>query len=375
MDIAWIDGQPTSREKAVAAAADLLRASRLPIFDGLRADLAAIRAAIGLARAAGGVIDHHSSAAIYPTISAIRDSGAFLAAPAEMRRRADRILLVGPDPFAHAPDLPDFLLAGEPDLGTRTRGHQRQVVWLGAPEGATLPGKASVRLVRCEKADLTDALSMIRAALADRRFGQGPLQADETRELAGWLKGAGFGCAIFSASDLDALGAEMLLGLVGDLNAGTRFSTLPVFPGDEVYGAALAATWATGFPLRVSLGRGAPEHDPTLFEAGRLAASGEADLLIDVSALGEGESAPPERTGSLPVIAVASGMSAPPRSAKVAFSVAAAGRDHDGVFFNARFGSFAPVSAGARAGALPTAAEILNALAAELAPEARDAAA
>ncbi|MEX6506631.1 hypothetical protein [Jiella sp. M17.18] len=347
-------------------AANLVRASRLPVITGLQADLSAIRAAIELARIAGAVVDHRSSQAIYPAIRAIRDCGAFLGAPAEMRRRADRVLLVGREPFAGDPDLAEFLLKSEPDLGVRTRGHGRAVVWLGGEPGATLPGAASVEIVECAEAAIPDVLAMLRAGVAGHRFGPGPLPAETIADLADWLKGAGFGCAVFAATEMDELTAEMLLGLVGDLNGETRFSTLPVFPGGEAYGAALAATWSTGFPLRVSFGRGEPEHDPQIFAAERLVRSGEADLVVDISTLTTTGPALPDWTRGVPLIALGSAEVVAGLPARVAFGVGTAGRDHDGVLFNARFGSFAPVSASGEGSGAPSAAAVLHAVSALL---------
>jgi len=91
---AWIDGKPASTQEAVSAAAELIGRSRLPLVTGLSTDIAGIKAAVALAQIAGGAIDHAASKGIYPLISAMRDSGMMLAAPSEIRRRADRVLVV-----------------------------------------------------------------------------------------------------------------------------------------------------------------------------------------------------------------------------------------------------------------------------------------
>ncbi|NDV87280.1 hypothetical protein GTW51_11275 [Aurantimonas aggregata] len=362
MNHAWIDGRPGSEPEAVAAAAALIGGSRLPVVTGLATDIAGIRAALGLARIAGAVIDHQASAAIYPAVTAIRDSGMMIGAPAEIRRRADRVLIVG-DAFATSPDLPDFLFRHEPDLGKATRG-KREIRWLGGPESsADIPG--AIEPVVCPADGIADALAMIRAAAAGHRFGEGPIAGEQAEAVAAWMKEAGFGCAIFAVAGMDELAIEMLAGLVFDLNAETRFTSLPLFGPGQAFGAALAATWTTGFPLRVGFGRGFADHDPDLHEAGQLIASGEADLAIHVSGLAGAASPEPEWSGRLPVIAIGGGAASWANPPKIRFDAAMAGRDHDGVLHNERFGSFVPFAA-TQTGTLPRAADLLAAIAAAL---------
>jgi formylmethanofuran dehydrogenase subunit B len=360
---AWIDGRPVSVPEAVAAAAALIGGSRLPVVTGLATDVAGIRAALGLARIAGAVIDHEASAVIYPAITAIRDSGMMIGAPAEIRRRADRVLIVG-DAFAQSPDLRNFLFGHEPDLGRETRG-KREIRRLGAPEGsADIPG-ASVEPVACPAEGIADALSMIRAAVAGHRFGEGPITGEQAAAIAAWAKGAGFGCAIFAVAEMDELAVEMLSGLVFDLNAETRFTSLPLYGQEQAFGAALVATWTTGFPLRVGFGRGFADHDPDLYDAGHLIASGEADLAVHVACLAGAASPEPEWSGRLPVIAIGEGAASWANPPRIRFDAGMAGRDHDGVLHNERFGGFVPFAA-TETGAQPPAADVLSAIAAAL---------
>ena len=345
------------------AAAELIRGARLPVVAGLATDIGGVGAAIRLARACGGVVDHRASRDIYPLISAIRDSGMMLGAAPEVRRRADRILVVGPDAFAGAGDLPRRLFAEAPDLGEATRGSERKLLWLSPPADLPpLPNSVSLETVDCAPERLGEAVATIRAAVAGHRFGEGPLPSERVREAADWLKAAHFGCAIFDAGSFDTLEIEMLAGLVSDLNAGTRFTSLPRLAADAAYGAAMAATWSTGFPLRVGFGRGAPEHDAHLHDASRLLASGEADLVIDVG------DAPEARDGGaprfyVPTIRIAAEAATDAASAKVAFATGLAGRDHDSVLYDGYFGSFVPAPASDRSD-LPSAAHILDEIAA-----------
>ncbi|MEE2949710.1 MAG: hypothetical protein VYD57_00430 [Pseudomonadota bacterium] len=364
MSTQWIDGRLVSTAEAVRAAAEHLAASRLPVLTGDFNDISAIRAGLRVAALAGGVVDHQGLEAIRPAIEAIRDAGIVMGAPAEIRRRADRVLVIGPDPFEGHDALFEQIFAVAPDIGARTKGKTREIVWLGASEPQRF-AKASgeARAVECAQDQLTEAVGIIRAALAGRRFADGPFEPGGARALAGWLVDAGFGAVVFKADAFDAIGFEEIAGLVSDLNAKTRATALPVFAG-SAFGSAQAATWATGFPMRVSFGRGAPDHDMALFQADRLIGSGEAEAVLLVAA-GEGRAGVASDAATIFLSA-----EEPPAgsSAKVAFRIGRPGIDHDQVALEPRFGSFVAHAASAlTADAPPSAAAILSMIADHLA--------
>ncbi|WP_139798422.1 hypothetical protein [Fulvimarina manganoxydans] len=355
MSTQWIDGRPVSTAEAVRAAAEHLAASRLPVLTGDFNDISAIRAGLRVAALAGGVVDHEGLEAIRPAIEAIRDAGIVMGAPAEIRRRADRVLVIGPDPFEGQDALFEQIFAVAPDIGARTKGKTREIVWLGASEPQRF-AKASgeARSIGCPAAELTEAVGIVRAALAGRRFADGPFEPGGARALAGWLVDAGFGAVVFKADAFDAIGFEEIAGLVSDLNARTRATALPVFAG-SAFGSAQAATWATGFPMRVSFGRGAPDHDMELFKADRLIGSGEAEAVLLVAA-GEG------RAGvSSDAATILLSTEEPPAgsSVKVAFRIGRPGVDHDQVALEPRFGSFVAHAASAPDPDAPSSAALI----------------
>ena len=66
MGDARIDGRPVALDLAIAQAARLLGASRLPLIAGLGTDIAGARAAIALADRIGAVVDHMHGQALLP---------------------------------------------------------------------------------------------------------------------------------------------------------------------------------------------------------------------------------------------------------------------------------------------------------------------
>ncbi|MEJ2625035.1 MAG: tungsten formylmethanofuran dehydrogenase, partial [Pseudolabrys sp.] len=143
-------------------------------------------------------------------------------------------------------------------------------------------------------------------------------------------------------------------------NDTTRFSTLPLAPGDNGAAVLQVSGWKTGFPMRTGFGRGFAEHDPWRFDAMRLVDSGEADCAMWIAATGA--AAPPWRR-EVPLIM----LSAEPDASKaeVAFAVGRPGIDHDGVAYNAASGTLAPMAA-AKPREACTVADVVTQIAAAL---------
>ncbi|MBC8129420.1 MAG: hypothetical protein H7Y08_03750 [Rhizobiaceae bacterium] len=369
MGKAWINGAQASPGEAASAAARLLAHSRLPLITGLETDVAGVKAALGLAKLCGGVVDHRDSHGLYRAIEVTRSSGRFTATPAEMRRRADRFLIVGTEAAESAADLIGFVLGAVRDLGRPSAdGAGRSIVWLGGGS-SPLPGAgaAPVDVVACAADGLSDALGMIRAVLGGRPTGDGPISAEAAAAIAATLSGGAFVCVIWSVDSLDTLGIDMAAGLVADLNLATRASSISLTGGGQAYGAAQIATSVTGFPLRsrfvvAESDGGAWSHDAWANDGARLIAAGETDLVVHVSGL-EGAAAPLLPAGVDAIVLMGGEM---PQGAAVGFEIGVPGRDHAGVLYREEVGSFVPAEAdggGPDGAAKRSAADVLGAIA------------
>jgi formylmethanofuran dehydrogenase subunit B len=337
---AWIAGSAATVEAAVAEAARLLGASRLPAVVGLGTDVAGARAAIALAQRLGGVIDHMHSDALLRDLDVMREAGVMVTTLNEARLRADTLLVIGPGPFTR-PELTRDLLAAPtaPEIGDV----KRRVFWLcpGRHAPAT-PADADVRTIGRSADELPALLAALRARMAGRSVNRSPAAAKTLDALAADLQAARFGVAVWSAAELDPLVIEMLCGLVDDLNARTRFSGLAVPPPDNAAGVLQVCGWTTGMPMRTGFGRGRPEHDPWRFDAARLVASRETDCVLWISAYG---GATPPWPADVPMIAMTAKdvrFRAPPR---VQIEVGRPGIDHDAVEHLAKTATLAVVAA------------------------------
>jgi formylmethanofuran dehydrogenase subunit B len=318
MGDARIDGRPVALDAAIAEAARVLAASRLPVIAGLGTDIAGARAAVALAERIGGVVDHMHSGALLRDVAVMREAGAYVTTPNEARLRGDTLLLIGSGLKDAWPEIEDRLLS-QP-LTLAAGGTERRIFWLCPGKGA--PTGAVTMIIGRDADDLPVLLAVLRARIAGRPAGK---VSKPIAGLARALQAARFGVAVWSAAALDELTIEMLFGLINDLNAATRFSGLPVSLGDNALGVLQACGWMTGFPMRTGFGRGYPEHDPWRLEAKRLVDDGEADCALWISAY---RTAAPGWRGTVPTIA----LTAEPESGQhVYIQIGRPALDHDTV--------------------------------------------
>jgi formylmethanofuran dehydrogenase subunit B len=356
MERAWIAGKPVSLESAIAEAARLLAASRQPLIAGLATDVAGARAAIMLAQRTGAIIDHMNSDVVLRNLDVMRSSGVMLTTPSEAYIRAETLLLAGEISGAGEMELVQRLfrqLAGRNGRGSA----KRRVFWLcpGGDLANRLPNAIHSTAIGKQQKHLPALLAALRARIAGRPMDRAPVAIKVLDDVSAALKGAQFGVAIWSAEAFDALAIEMLCGLIGDLNATTRFSGLPLAPGNNAIGVLQTCGWMTGMPMRTSFGRGFPEHDPWLFDSRHVIDKGETDCVVWIS--NYRDEAPGWRD-PLPIIALTGRDASFGRRSRVHIEVGRPGIDHDAVEHLSLTGTLAAVEATQPSDAISTAEAI-----------------
>jgi formylmethanofuran dehydrogenase subunit B len=360
-----INGRAAPLDAAIAEAAGLIRKSRLTVVAGLGADVAGAQAAIALCERIGGVVDHMSSTALLRDLDVLRESGMMLTTPGEARMRGDVVLLVG-DGLAES-----GLLEAMPDLRKRAlrppaaEGARRRIFRLGAGEadlralaGAAADGVPKIETISADEASLPGWLAALRARVNGRPVALSGARSREIDALAAALQSAKFGVAVWSAARLDVLTIEMLCGLVRDLNAKTRFTGLPLAPGDNAAGVLQVCGGMIGFPMRTGFGSGFPEHDPWVFDAERLVESGEADCALWISAYG---AEAPRWRKPIPLIALTTAAAEFSRPPTVRIAVGRPGVDHDSVDYCPAMGTLVSKAA-SHPSQTPSVAEVIGKL-------------
>jgi formylmethanofuran dehydrogenase subunit B len=347
-----VDGEPATLDAAVARAAKILRSAGLPLLAGLGTDTAGMRAAIRLAEAVGGVLDHAHSAGLLANLAAMRGGGWVTATLAEARNRPDLVLLVGGDGSGVSSRLHERVLRPRQTLDS-AGSPERRIVQLGG-EVSAWPG---IEHVACPDDRLLGVVGALRALVAGRRVPPAADVDGRLAEIAAALRAARYSLIVWTAGALAEPEATVahLAELTKALNAKTRAAGLPLSAADNVIGANQVATWQTGVTLPLSLATGVPDHDPQRWSASALLARGAADALLWVASLAELE--PP--VASIPTILLAWAGFAPKRPVEVLIPVGTPGLDHAGSLYRSDGVVALPVRRLRDAG-LPSVAEVIT---------------
>lgn len=320
MMTAWIEGMPVAHGEALRAAGQLLAEARLPIVAGLVCDVDAIRAAHQLAFALGAVVDSASPAALRADLDALASAGAMMTTPAETLGRADLVLAVG---ATNRAAFTGELGQSGPKRG-RAAGSGRTVISIGD----TRPlDTARARHVASNLEELPVVIATLRALIKEHAVAP-PIDPD-LAAAADALRAASFGVALYDPAELGPIGVDMLLGLVKDLNAATRFTSLPWTENLQQRAALQVSVWTTGDALPIGYGRGFPEQDPWRFDSERLVTANEADAVLWLASL----PAPrPAWLKDLPAVALLG--EADGSEAQIVIEVAVPGETADGVLWD-----------------------------------------
>jgi len=357
-----IGGRAAGLDEAVAQAADILRASRQPLFAGLGVDVAGVRAALQLAERTGGIVDHVGADGLFRNLRAVQDSGWMTTTLSEVRNHVDFLLIVGPDP---TPQFPRFFerCVAPPQTLYATARQAPPVVQLGPPEHSAerLESGVAVTELPCRIDRLPEVAAALRCLVNGRPLHDadiGGVPVAELRRLAEQLKAARYGVVAWMAGAFAFAGAELLVqslaDLVRDVNRTTRCAALPLAGNDNVIGANQVCTWQTGVPLRTSFGNGTPQHDPRLYATSRLVDADEIDALVWISAFRDLHPPATDR----PTIVIGAPGEPPPRTPEVLIPVATPGIDHAGETFRMDSVVALPLAA-LRTSRLPRAADVL----------------
>jgi formylmethanofuran dehydrogenase subunit B len=335
LDTPLVAGSVATLEQAAQAAAHILREAWQPLIAGLATDVAGMRAAVELADGCGAVVDHATSAAKFRNVLAFQDRGAITTTLAEVRNRADLLVVIGTDIVSRFPRFFERIAAPGGTLFGLIDSERRSI-FVGARPPPDAPGRAD--WLACQRGDLPDLLGALAALAAGARLDAtrvGDVPIDRLRELASAMQAARYGVIVWAAADLDFAHAELSVQAIGRaltaLSRTTRFCGLPLGGSEADLTAGAVLLWQVGLPFRTSFAGDRPVYDPYLFDARRLLARREADALVWISTLSD-LPLPPEATAppKPPLILVAGANASAARRADVYFPVATPGVDHGG---------------------------------------------
>ena len=289
-----VGGQPATMDQAVARAAELLSAARLPVFSGFGTDVNETRAALSLIERCGGVFDQQRAEGGVRNLLVLANSGWMATTLGELKNRVEVLLSFGTDIEANFPRFYERFI-WTPETLFESDTARREIIYIGAaPSGtaANAPDGRAPQVIPCERSQLpqvAQALSALAQGVELCAETAGGVPMETLRVVVAKLQQAGYGVVTWAAGQLDFPHAELtvqqLCKMVVALNRETRCAALPLGGQDGDRTASQVAAWISGYPTRVSYARGYPEYDPYHNSAARLLAEGAADALVWVSSL------------------------------------------------------------------------------------------
>jgi formylmethanofuran dehydrogenase subunit B len=363
-----VNGQEVSLEVAVAAAAALLKNTRLPVIGGCATDVNGMRGLLALADRAGAVVDNMNFTGARNNFLALQDSGWMNTTLAEVKNRCDLLVVVGTDLEAFAPRFFERYLWNKEAMFLADTS-ARDIIYLGkSPSGSasTSPSGKQAQVLPCATEDLPEVIGVLRALVKGQPITATAvcgIAVTDLQALADQFKGAKYSVVTWAAGALAYAQAELtvqqLSEMIKDLNnQNTRSSGLPLAGKEGDQTANQVCGWTTGYPARMRFSAGFPEYDPFLYDTNLLLTNGEADALVWVQAFNS-KSVPPETT--LPTIVVARSGMVFSKEPEVFIPVGTPGIDHVGHAY--RMDNVVAIRLKKlRDSGLPSTADVLNAI-------------
>jgi formylmethanofuran dehydrogenase subunit B len=282
---ATVNGKPVELDTALAAASRMLKRSRQPLIGGLGTDVDGTRAALALAERCGAIVDHLHGRALARNVRVLQTRGFATTTLAEVRNRADLVVLCGVDinddfhNFASTCLRPADALVPE-------RLATRRIFHLGPAKQAPRHAGLGVENLACGADELLETLNTLRALRGGRQVRLKGKRLQALSALTGAIAASEYAVFVWAPGQLGEDGDLVISAVcdfVNDINRVKRAAGLSLGGNDGGQSALATCTWQTGYPLHVSYGGTTLDYDPLRHDTARLLASGDVDALLWVS--------------------------------------------------------------------------------------------
>ncbi len=313
---ALISGKPATEEQALEKAASLLSNATLPLVNGLITDVQACREAIALTEKLGGVIDHANGSAIRKSTSVMQRIGEVRTTLAEVKNRADCVVIFGSSVTSKFPRLMQRVLTPEKTLGSENT-IKKKIFILDVSDDGEMHCKTenNISQVRLNYPLLESLIYRFQEVVTrpkeyfiEHNAENDPEHDKDTRQLFTILDtilNSQYTTLIWSASNFNQESSEhtiqALTESIKTLMKKVRCVGLPLSGSKGEITASQVATWQTGVPLPVSFTKDAPKHNPTIFDGAKMLQNNEADCLLWISTY-NAEDVPPKHNAPSIVI-------------------------------------------------------------------------
>ena len=296
-----IFGKPASIEEALKKAAEILRASSQPLINGLIADVQTCRNAIALTEKVGGVIDHANGSRIRCSTAVMQRIGEVKTTLAEVRNRADCVVIFGPSVLQKFPRFLNRILRPEKSLGNENSINKKIFVLDLVANNASQTNKKENNVTTLLlKFPLLESLVYRFQEIITRpqeSLGNIDQATQSLIDLQQIILESNYTTLVWSTSDFNQESSEhtvqALTETIKTLMKKVRCVGLPLGGSKGEVTANQVSTWQTGVPLPVAFMSGTPVHNPVLYDGMSMLRNKELDSLLWISTYNS-EDTPPD---------------------------------------------------------------------------------
>lgn len=358
-----IDGQTASLAEAVERAADILRTSAQPLVYGLITDIQGNREAVALTEKISGVIDHVNGASMRSSTSVMQRIGEVKSTLAEVKNRADFVLILGSQLLSSFPRLVERILTPKKTLGVEGSVNKKIIA---LDIGSTVEHSQHKDFENIESISLAaDSMESVIHSFQDIVMNDHDANAaDDTSKVLQQIKQqiltSHYSTIIWTSSNFQPGSAEYttqsLTQIIKRFTREVRCVGLPLGGSKAEFSANQVATWQTGSSLPVAFMGDAPTHDPVINAGKTMLANGDVDSMLWIGTY-HSQDMPPDT--KIPTIVLGHPNMHCTQTPAVFIPVGVPGIDHRGLACRTDNVATLPLQA-IRSSGLPAASEVLR---------------
>jgi formylmethanofuran dehydrogenase subunit B len=226
----------------------------------------------------------------------MQSSGWLTTSLTEARNRADLFIIAGSDVHSSNPRCFERIVCNEASMFS-DNPPKRTVIFLGdgldqsAAKGPRIGEVLSIPCKTDRIGEVLDAMRAIQKGAIITAETIGGVPRATVEDLFARFKAATYSVVVWNPASFDFadgdLTVQAICEFIKESNATSRSAGLLMGGNEGAPSAASVCAWQSGYPLRVSYANGKPEYDSERYDAARMLAAKESDLLVWLASFGE----------------------------------------------------------------------------------------
>ena len=295
-----INGVAASTKDALQAASRILTQSKQPLISGMIGDVQTCRNAIALAEKVGGVADHANGSRMRANSATMQRLGEVKTTLAEVRNRADCVVILGSNVLNNFPRLYERILC--PEKALRGESAQKKNIFVLDIDVNCDKSQQSkfknITFLNLEASSIEEIVQRLLGIVNQKikTANNNNYITQALSQLHQVINSSQYTTIIWSTAEFKPDTCEQTLQsitqLIKVLMSKQRVVGLTLGGSKAEITATQVSTWQTGVPLPVAFMTGAPVHDPLLFDGMKMLQNNEVDSLLWVATYSSNDTPP-----------------------------------------------------------------------------------